>query len=174
MFVKSWMDAAVFVLETQGVIAMRLMKIASGGPGGAAECRRMFFEKVDAASSAHNAACLALAGGKSLEAAAQLAIAPVKRRVRANYVRLLANELRGSWSLQKTAFTTSKCCRVGRLAGSRTSGSDSVESQIKLQNTVVISKEITTCRWYLKRCFSSIFKGDTDVQFAIHSEDRFQ
>jgi hypothetical protein len=89
MFVKSWMDAAVFVLETQGVIVMRLMKIASGGPGGAAECRRMFFEKVDAASSAHNAACLALAGGKSLETAAQLAIAPVKRSVRANYVRLL-------------------------------------------------------------------------------------
>jgi hypothetical protein len=89
MFVESWMDAAVFVLETQGVIAMRLMKIASGGPGGAAECRRMFFEKVDAASSAHTAACLALAGGESFEAAAQLAIAPVKRRVRANYVRLL-------------------------------------------------------------------------------------
>jgi hypothetical protein len=89
IFVKSWIDAAVFGLETQGVIAMRLVKIAFGGPGGAAECRRMFFEKVDAASAAHSAACLALAGGKSLEAATQLAIAPVKRHVRANYARLL-------------------------------------------------------------------------------------
>jgi hypothetical protein len=89
LFLKSWMDAAAFGLETQGVIAMRLVKIASGGLGGAAEFRRMFFEKVDAASSAHAAALLALAGGKSLEAATQLAIAPVKRQVRDNYVRLL-------------------------------------------------------------------------------------
>jgi hypothetical protein len=27
-FMKSWVDAAAFALETQGVIAMRLMKIA--------------------------------------------------------------------------------------------------------------------------------------------------
>jgi hypothetical protein len=88
-FMKSWIDAVAFGLETQGVIAMRLMKIALGGPGGAAECRRMFFEKIDAASSAHTAAFLALAGGKSVEVATQLAMAPVKRRVRANYARLL-------------------------------------------------------------------------------------
>jgi hypothetical protein len=86
---KSWMDAAAFALETQGVIAMRLIKIASGGPGGAAECRRMFFEKIGAASSAQTAAFLALAEGKSIEVATQLAIAPAKRQVRANHARLL-------------------------------------------------------------------------------------
>jgi hypothetical protein len=86
---KSWMDAVAFALETQGVIAMRLIKIASGGPGGAAKCRRMFFEKIDAASSAQTAAFLAFAEGKSIEVATQLAIAPVKRHVRANHARLL-------------------------------------------------------------------------------------
>jgi hypothetical protein len=66
-FMKSWIDAVAFGLETQVVIAMRLTKIALGGPGGADECRRMFFEKIDTASSAQTAAFLALAGRKSIE-----------------------------------------------------------------------------------------------------------
>jgi hypothetical protein len=88
-FWKSWIEAAQFGLEAQGVIAMRMMKIATGGQGGAAECARMVLEKIDAATAAHTAGALALASGKSMEAAAKLAMAPVKRRVRANHLRLL-------------------------------------------------------------------------------------
>ena len=88
-FLKSWMDAAAFGLETQSVIAMRLMKIASGGPAGADECKRMVREKFDAATAAQIAGILALVGGNSLEAATRLAMAPVKRQVRSNHARLL-------------------------------------------------------------------------------------
>jgi hypothetical protein len=86
---KAWIDAAQFGFEAQGVIAMRLMKIATGGQDGVAECTRMVLEKIDAATAVHTAGAVALAGGKSLEAATQLAMAPVKRRVHANHVRLI-------------------------------------------------------------------------------------
>jgi hypothetical protein len=87
-FLKPWMDAAQFVFEAQGVIAMRLMNIATGQDG-AAECRRMVVEKFDAAVAAHAAGALALAGGKSVEEVTNLAMAPVKRRVHANHQRLM-------------------------------------------------------------------------------------
>jgi hypothetical protein len=87
LFWKSWIDAAQFCLEAQSVIAMRLMKIATGGQDGAAECTRMVLEKIDAA--AHTVGALALVGGKSVEAATKLAMAPIKRRVRANHARLI-------------------------------------------------------------------------------------
>jgi hypothetical protein len=89
LFWKSWIDAAQFGLEAQSVIAMRLMKIATGGQDGAAECTRMVLEKIDAGAAAHTAGALALVGGgvrhggKSVEAATKLAMAPIKRRVRA-------------------------------------------------------------------------------------------
>ena len=51
-FWKSWMDAAEFGLEAQGVIGMRLVKIASGGPAGAAEWAGMMTEKFVAAVAA--------------------------------------------------------------------------------------------------------------------------
>jgi hypothetical protein len=89
VFWKSWIDAAQFGFEAQGVIAMRLMKIATGGQDGAAECTRMVLEKIDAGAAAYTAGALAFAGGKSMEAATRLAIAPVKRRVRAIHERLL-------------------------------------------------------------------------------------
>jgi hypothetical protein len=89
LFLKLWMDGAQFGLEAQGVIAMRLMKIAAGGQDGAAECTRMVLEKFDAAVAAHTAGALALAGGKSVEVATKLAMAPVKGRVRANHLRLM-------------------------------------------------------------------------------------
>ena len=88
MFWKSWIDAVQFSFEAQSVITMRLMKIATGGQDGAAECTRMVLEKIDAVTAAHTAGALALAGGKSIEAATKLAMAPVKRRVRANHLRL--------------------------------------------------------------------------------------
>jgi hypothetical protein len=87
-FLKSWLDAAQFGLEAQNVIAMRVMKIAAGGQDGAAECTQMMLEKFDAAGASVTAGALALAGGKSMEAAAQLAMIPVRRLVHANHLRL--------------------------------------------------------------------------------------
>jgi hypothetical protein len=87
-FWKSWMDAAEFGLDTQGVIGMRLIKIASGGPAGAAEGVAMVTEKFITVAAAQSAGIIALASGKGIEAAAQLALAPVRRRVRANHRRL--------------------------------------------------------------------------------------
>jgi hypothetical protein len=48
----------------------------------------MVLEKFDAAEASVTAGTLALVGGKSLEAAAQLAMNQVRRRVRANHLRL--------------------------------------------------------------------------------------
>jgi hypothetical protein len=88
-FLNSWFDAAQFGFEAQSVIAMRLMKIAAGGQEGAAECTRMVLEKFDVAGASVTAGALALAGGKSIGAAARLAIIPVRRRVHANHLRLM-------------------------------------------------------------------------------------
>jgi hypothetical protein len=87
-FWKSWMNAAEFGLEAQRVIAMRLMKIAAGGPAGAAECARMVTEKFAAAAAAHSAGAIALARGNSFETATELALVPLRRSVRANHRRL--------------------------------------------------------------------------------------
>ena len=85
---ESWIDAVQFGLEAQGVVAMRLMKITSGGQDGAAECALMVAEKFDAAAAAHTAGALALARGKGVDAATKLAMIPINRRVRANHLRL--------------------------------------------------------------------------------------
>jgi hypothetical protein len=88
-FVKSWVEAAQFGLDVQAVIAMRLMKIAAGGRGSGTECTRMVMEKFETVAASQTAGALALAEGKSLEAATDLAMLPVKRRVRANRLRLV-------------------------------------------------------------------------------------
>jgi hypothetical protein len=87
-FVKSWIEAAQFSLDVQTVIAMRLMKIAAGGSGAGAEFTRMVVEKFDAVVSAQTAGLLAIAKGKGVEAATELAMVTVRRRVRANRLRL--------------------------------------------------------------------------------------
>jgi hypothetical protein len=87
-FWKLWIEAAEFVLEAQGVIAMRLLKIAGGGSDAAAEWTRMIAEKIEAATDANTAGALALARGRSVESAAKSAMAPIERRVRANHARL--------------------------------------------------------------------------------------
>ena len=84
----SWFGAARFGYDVQSVIAMRSMRLLQGGPRASAEARRMVSEKVTAVAAAHTAAWFALATGNSLEAAADLAMAPVRRRVRANVRRL--------------------------------------------------------------------------------------
>jgi hypothetical protein len=90
LYWKPWLDAVRFGFEVQSVIALRLLKIASGGPGGGAERTRMVTEKIRAAAAAQTAGAVALAQGKSVKTAARRAMAPVKRRVRSNYRRLKA------------------------------------------------------------------------------------
>jgi hypothetical protein len=85
---KSWIDAVEFGLEAQGVMAMRLMKIATGGQDGVSEFTRMVIEKFDAAPAAHNAGALTLASGRGVDAATKLAMIPIRRRVHANHLRL--------------------------------------------------------------------------------------
>jgi hypothetical protein len=88
-FVKSWIEATQFSLDIQAVIAMRLMKFAAGGRGGGAEFARMVVEKFDTLVAAQTAGAFALTKGKGVEAATELAMVPVKQRVRANRLRLI-------------------------------------------------------------------------------------
>lgn len=85
---QSWFDAARFSCDVQSVIALRSMRFMQGGPQASAEARRMVSEKVAAFAAAQAAAAYALAMGKTPEAAAELAMVPVRRRVRANVRRL--------------------------------------------------------------------------------------
>jgi hypothetical protein len=87
-----WTDifnAAILGLEAQGVIALRLARIAAGGPAAGAECQLMVEEKFAAAFAASAAAAAALAGGRSIQDAAALALVPVRQRVHANHRRLM-------------------------------------------------------------------------------------
>ena len=85
---KLWIDAWQLGFDAQRVIAMRLARISAGGAAADAECRRLVSEKFAATAAAQAAAAAALAGGKGIEAAATVALAPVKRAVRANHRRL--------------------------------------------------------------------------------------
>jgi hypothetical protein len=88
MMMKNWFEAAQFGVDSQSVIAMRLMKIASGGPGATTEAHRMVSEKVAAFTEAQGLLMSALMSGKSLDAAAAKAYVPYRRAVRANRRRL--------------------------------------------------------------------------------------
>jgi hypothetical protein len=85
---ESWIDAGRFTLEAQSVVALRMMRLAEGGPLAATEVQRMVTEKVAALAAAQMAAGLALASGKSLAAAAKQAALPIRRSVRSNRRRL--------------------------------------------------------------------------------------
>lgn len=84
ILMNNWFEAAQFGADSQSVIAMRLMKIASGGPGASTEAHRMVSEKVAAFAEAQGLLMSALISGKSLEHAAVKAYAPYRRAVRAN------------------------------------------------------------------------------------------
>lgn len=88
-FLDSWIEAMRFACETQSVVALRLARIAEGGPLAEAETRRMIAEKTDALIDAEVAALNALADGEGLLTAAERAYGPVRRRVHANSRRLL-------------------------------------------------------------------------------------
>jgi hypothetical protein len=83
-----WFEAARFGADVQRVMALRLMRLASGGPGAATEARQMVTEKVAAFGEAQMALMIAVATGSSLETAAAKAYAPLRRTVHANSRRL--------------------------------------------------------------------------------------
>lgn len=87
-FVSTWFEAARFGTEAQLVIALRMMRLALGGPIAVAEARQMILEKVSALEELQTAVMTALATGNGLYAAAVGAYAPYQRRVRVNCVRL--------------------------------------------------------------------------------------
>jgi hypothetical protein len=84
----AWFEAAQFGADSQRVIALRMMKLASGGPQATTEAGRMVSEKIHAFGMAQTAVMSALMTGSSLEAAAVKAYVPYRRAVRANSRRL--------------------------------------------------------------------------------------
>jgi hypothetical protein len=85
---RTWIDAARFALDAQSVIALRMQRLAAGGPQATEEAQRMILEKFGALAAAQVAGSIALASGSSLAVASQRAAAPVRRSVRANRRRL--------------------------------------------------------------------------------------
>lgn len=86
--VNPWVEILRFVCEVQGVISMRLVRLAQGGPQAAAEARLMVEEKVAAFADAEAALAQALFAGEDFFVAAERAYAPVRSRVQANSSRL--------------------------------------------------------------------------------------
>jgi len=90
---KFWNDCAEavrFACEAQTVFSMRMLLLASGDPGAAAEAYRMITEKAIAFADARAAAERALADGCGVYEAAELAFLPLRDCVRENNRRLLA------------------------------------------------------------------------------------
>ncbi len=85
---NAWFEAARFGADSNNVIAMRMMKLASGGPQASKEATRMISEKVAAFNEAQGALLTALVTGSSFDDAAAKAYAPYRRAVRANRRRL--------------------------------------------------------------------------------------
>ena len=84
----NWAESIRFVCEVHGVISMRLLRLAQGGPQAAAEANLMVTEKIAAFADAEAALANALLAGEDLVVAAERAYAPVRSRVHANSHRL--------------------------------------------------------------------------------------
>ena len=74
-------------LEAQNVIALRMMRLAGGGPAGIAEARLMIDDKMAALGEAQLAAAATMLAGDSHNVAAKV-LRVFKKRVRANRTRL--------------------------------------------------------------------------------------
>ncbi len=85
---NTWLEAVRFSADVQRVMALRMMRLASGGPFAATEAWQMISEKVLAFEEAQVAIVTALATGGGLYAATAEAYAPYRRCVRANCLRL--------------------------------------------------------------------------------------
>ena len=75
-------------LEAQSVIALRVLRMAAGGPRAEAEASRMVTEKMLAASEAQMAAAAATVRGAKNHVGAGKALNVYRKRVRANRRRL--------------------------------------------------------------------------------------
>jgi hypothetical protein len=75
-------------LEAQSVIALRLLRLATGGARARAEAGRMVTEKVLATGEAQAVAAVAVMQGRKRHAVAGKALNVYKKRVRANRRRL--------------------------------------------------------------------------------------
>jgi len=85
---NAWAESMRFAGEVQGVISMRLMRLAQGGPQADAEAQLMIAEKIEAFADAEIAIAQALAEGEGIMVAAERGYAPLRRRVGANSRRL--------------------------------------------------------------------------------------
>jgi hypothetical protein len=83
----AWLESVRFASDVQRVIALRMMRIAAGGPMAASETRRMITEKMFALAEAQVAVATSVITDKAASAARK-AHAPFRRRVRANRRRL--------------------------------------------------------------------------------------
>lgn len=77
-----------FAIEVQTVIALRMLRLATGGAIGRREARRMVVEKGTALTKAQLAAAAALAAGASPRKAGTRAFGTYKRAVSKNRRRL--------------------------------------------------------------------------------------
>ncbi len=85
---RAWIAASRFAIEIQQVVALRLMRLASGDTAAAGEAHRMVAEKFAAGLAAQTAATAALIAGAPLMAITRSAARPYQVRVRANHRRL--------------------------------------------------------------------------------------
>jgi hypothetical protein len=85
---NAWIESMRFACEVQGVISMRLMCFAQGGPQADMEARLMISEKIEAFADAEVALANALFAGEGITVAAERAYAPLRRCVHANSSRL--------------------------------------------------------------------------------------
>ena len=85
---NTWLEAGSFIAEVQSIIALRMIRLASGGPDAAVEARQMILEKVSAFGEAQVAIITALANGSRLDTTAVEVYEPYRRCVRANCRRL--------------------------------------------------------------------------------------
>jgi hypothetical protein len=82
------LQAAQLSWEAQGVIALRMMRLAASGPRSQSEARRMVTEKVAALAEAQTAAAAATVTGGGSARAAKKVMGVYRKRVRRNRRRL--------------------------------------------------------------------------------------
>jgi hypothetical protein len=87
-----WLELSVKAfwlgVDAQNVVALRLLRVASGGPRAQAELSRMVSEKIAAVAEAQGAATAAVMTGSKDHATAGKVLNVFKKRVRANKRRL--------------------------------------------------------------------------------------
>lgn len=81
-------DAMRLGIEAQGVIALRLSRLAAGGTSGHDEANRMVTEKLDAWATAQMAAAMSMWTGRPAPVIALQTISIYGKHVRANRRRL--------------------------------------------------------------------------------------